>query len=321
MNHQKQSEETPVNEKRSEALHQRLRRCWGSAWPPALKTGLWLLAVTVPVSFAVLLLKLTGVLGVLAQVFEPVFSLFGLPGEAALVYVTACLLNIYACIAVIETLGLTGRAVTILALMCLISHSLLVEGAVQKKAGSAFVPILLTRVCASLVGALVLSVWLPPDGSNASLSTANEVLAVAGFGVELKAWAIDMSLLCAKIMVLVTLLTVLERMLAEFGVTHFLARIMKYPLMLLGIPHQAAFLWIVANTLGLAYGAGVIIDQVKRGCLSRKHPDILNYHIAVSHSLLEDTCLFVAIGASAGWITIPRIILAGIVVWLKRLLG
>jgi hypothetical protein len=62
------------------------------------------------------------------------------------------------------------------------------------------------------------------------------------------------------------------------------------------------------------------VDHVERGRLSRKNSDILNYHIAVSHSLLEDTLLFVAIGVCAWWITIPRVILAGIVVWLKRLI-
>ena len=34
----------------------------------------------------------------------------------------------------------------------------------------------------------------------------------------------------------------------------------------------------------------------------------------------KDTLLFVAIGASAGWIPIPRAILAGVVVWNKRLI-
>jgi hypothetical protein len=31
----------------------------------------------------------------------------------------------------------------------------------------------------------------------------------------------------------------------------------------------------------------------------------------VSHSLLEGTCLFVAIGVSVWWITLPRLALAG----------
>jgi spore maturation protein SpmB len=115
---------------------QRIRSCVVKAIAPALKTGLWIIKITVPVSFCVLLLKLTGLLPVIAGLFAPFFALFGMPGESALVFVTAGLVNIYACIGVMETLGLGGHTVTILALMCLISHSLLVETAVQKKTGS-----------------------------------------------------------------------------------------------------------------------------------------------------------------------------------------
>jgi hypothetical protein len=40
--------------------------------------------------------------------------------------------------------------------------------------------------------------------------------------------------------------------------------------------------------------------------------------IAISHSLLEDTLLFVAIGASLPWILIPRPIAAALVVRAAR---
>lgn len=298
----------------------RLTSCFKMAIPTAARTSLWLLSIMVPVSFAVLLMKMTGLLNILAGFAEPLFSLFGLPGNSALVFVTACLLNIYSCIAVIETLGLTGRAVTILALMCLISHNLPVETAVQKKTGSHFLRIIGVRLGASFAGAFALNYLLPADPQALAASAASASLAVAGIGLELKVWLSSILYLCAKVIILVTLLMILQRILEEFGVTQLLSNVLKYPLTLLGIPHQAAFLWIVANTLGLAYGAGVIVDHVERGRLSRTNSDILNYHIAVSHSLLEDTCLFVAIGVSAWWITIPRVILAGIVVWLKRLI-
>jgi hypothetical protein len=300
------------------AWRHRLRSCFVNALPPAFKTGLWLLSVTVPVSFAVLLLKVTGVLGVLARIFSPVFSLFGMPGESALVFATACLLNIYSCIAVIETLGLTGRTVTILALMCLISHNLPVESVVQRKTGSHLRQMVFIRLVASFVGAAALNLLLPADAPKAA-AVAHTAAAAAGLAAEFKMWFAGMSVLCVKIMVLITLLMIFERILAEFGVTRFLARVLKYPLMLLGVPSEAAFLWIVANTVGLAYGAGVMVDHVEHGRLSREHADLLNTHIAISHSLLEDTCLFVAIGVSAWWITIPRVLLAGIAVWLKRL--
>lgn len=297
----------------------RLRHCFRTALPAALRTGLWLLLITVPVSFAVLLMKVTGALDILASLCKPVFGLFGMPGEAAIVFVTSCLLNIYSCIAVIETLGLTGRTVTILALMCLISHNLPVESAVQKKAGSKAWRMVLLRLGASFVAALALSWMLPADAIAPPASTADVSLSASGFAAEFSKWLTDIAFLCGKIMALLTGLMLLERILDEFGVTRLLSRVMKYPLMLLGLPPPTAFLWVVANTLGLAYGAGVIIDNTERGRLSRSHADLLNHHIAISHSLLEDTCLFVAIGVSAWWITIPRILLAGIVVWLKRL--
>jgi spore maturation protein SpmB len=269
------------------------------------------------VSFAVLVMKLTGILHVVAKIFAPVFGLFNMPGESALVFVTSCLLNIYSCIAVIEMLDLGSRTITILALMCLISHTLPVESAIQKKTGSRLSHILVVRLCASFTAAFALNLLLPPENIHGAAVAGS--VAVEGFFTELKHWIGDISLLCAKIMVLITLLMILQRVLEEFGVIRMLGRVMKYPLMALGIPQEAAFLWIVANVLGLTYGSGVMVDHVDRGYLSMRHADILNHHIAVSHSLLEDTLLFVAIGVSVWWITIPRVILAGIVVWLKRL--
>jgi hypothetical protein len=78
-------------------VFKRLRVCATGALAPAMKTGLWIIKITVPVSFGVLLLKLTGLLPIIAGVFAPLFALFGMPGESALVFVTAGLVNIYAC--------------------------------------------------------------------------------------------------------------------------------------------------------------------------------------------------------------------------------
>jgi hypothetical protein len=40
--------------------------------------------------------------------------------------------------------------------------------------------------------------------------------------------------------------------------------------------------------------------------------------MAVCHSLLEDTLLFYVIGAWVLWITVPRLVLAALVVWAYR---
>jgi len=118
---------------------------------------------------------------------------------------------------------------------------------------------------------------------------------------------------------LVVGLMILQRLIREFGVAGLLARAL-YPLLwLLGLPRSTAFLWITANTLGLAYGGAVLIEESRSGALARRDVELLNRSIAVCHSLLEDTILFVAIGAGALWITLPRLVLAAAAVWGYRL--
>lgn len=112
-----------------------------------LKT-LWMLTkVIVPVYFLVTLLGYTPILTMLAQVFEPVMVLFGLPGEAALALVLGNVLNLYAGIGVIVTLGLTTKQMTIMALMLSFSHSLVVETAVIKKTGMKGYISVAIRIC------------------------------------------------------------------------------------------------------------------------------------------------------------------------------
>jgi len=86
----------------------------------------------------------------------------------------------------------------------------------------------------------------------------------------------------------------------------------------MGLSTNTAFLWIVAYVVGLAYGSAVLIEHRKENKISAKDADLLNHHIALSHSHLEDTALYLAIGVGLGWITLPRIALAVIAVWTVR---
>jgi hypothetical protein len=91
------------------------------------------------------------------------------------------------------------------------------------------------------------------------------------------------------------------------------------PLMrLMGLSNDSSFLWFVAQTLGLGYGSAVMIEEVESKSITPESAILLNYHIAINHSLLEDTLLFVAIGVPAGWIIAPRFILAILLVWAVR---
>jgi hypothetical protein len=120
-----------------------------------LKT-LWTLAkVVVPVYFLVSLLELTGVLAVLADWLQPFMALFGLPGQAALILVIGNFVNLFSAIGAMAAISLTPKEITIIASMLLISHSLIMEGAVVKKTGAnPFFHTILRITLSALVGVI-----------------------------------------------------------------------------------------------------------------------------------------------------------------------
>ncbi|MDY0349610.1 MAG: nucleoside recognition domain-containing protein, partial [Tenuifilaceae bacterium] len=120
----------------SHSVAHRLKGAAKLALKPAVKTAIWLLKITIPLSLLVTLLGYIGVVSYIANLLNPAFGLMGLPGEASLVFITSIFLNIYSVIVVMAQLPLTVREITILAVMCLIAHNLFVETAVQAKTGS-----------------------------------------------------------------------------------------------------------------------------------------------------------------------------------------
>ncbi len=283
---------------------------------PAMKTAIWLLKITIPLSLAVTLLGYIGVVGYIANVLNPVFGLMGLPGEGSLVFITSIFLNIYSVIAVMSQLPLTVREITILAVMCLIAHNLFVETAVQAKTGSKAWQIVLLRLSMAIFSAFMLNWVLPLEMKG--IVPIVQAPASQNFTELMVGWVKSASLLTIKIAILVTLLMVLQELLKEFGVIKILSKIFSPLLKIFGLPQSTSFLWIVANILGLAYGSAVMVTEVSNGTVSKQDADLLNYHIAISHSNLEDLFLFVAIGAPAMWILFPRLIIAAFAVWGRR---
>jgi len=134
-------------------------------------------------------------------------------------------------------------------------------------------------------------------------------------------WVQSAGSLMIKIALIVTGLMMLQNILKEFKVLDYLSKTFAPLMGIFGLSQNSSFLWFVAQILGLTYGSAVVIDQFERKEISRNDANLLNYHIGINHSLLEDTLLFVAIGVPVFWITFPRIVLAMIVVWTVRLIS
>lgn len=295
---------------------ERIVKCVKEVLPSSTKTCIWIVKITVAVSFGILFLKYFNLLPVFSKFISPVFNYVGLPGEAALAYVSGYFVNVYAAISAAVAVDLDVRATTILSVMVLCSHNMITETAVQKKTGSPAVRLVILRTLSAFIIAFVLNKIMP--GGVTSFKEAASVQDVP-FITMFVDWLKSTLWLVVKMTFLIYSLSIMQKLLAEYGVIRVVAKSLKPLLAFFGLPAKTAFLWIVANILGLAYGAAVMIDESKSGKISRRDIDLLNTHISISHSNFEDLFLVCSIGAVWYILLISRWIMSFILVWEQRL--
>ncbi len=138
------------------------------------------------------------------------------------------------------------------------------------------------------------------------------------FVVMLKQWALRTTKNIVTMALLVYLLTLLQKILTEYGIIQYISRFLKPVMIFFGLSPKSAFLWLVSNTLGLAYGAGIMIEEAEKGETTKEENDLLNRHIGISHSNLEDLLLFSAAGGAYLWMLLSRWGMSLLVVWSYR---
>ncbi|MDK2851987.1 MAG: hypothetical protein PWQ38_252 [Proteiniphilum sp.] len=281
------------------------------------RTSLWLLRIILPISLLVRFLDYFGILLWLATFLDPLFLNMGLPGSSAIVFITSIFLPLYAPLAIITSLPLTLRELTILALMCQISHNLPVESAIQAQTGTSFRAMTLLRISMSIVVGVMLNLILPAEMGMPLFAQTN-VTAITSVGALLLLWLKSSLQIALLILIIVFLLNLLYSLLDNYQLIPKLSRGIKPLLAFFGLPKSTAFLWLIGYIVGLAYGGALMMDQMKEGKVTRSEASLLNHHLAISHSVLEDNLLFVALGVSLWWILAVRFTVAFVVVWLRR---
>ena len=267
-----------------------------------LFTSWILLKIMVPTMVAVQILKLTGLLNLLANLTSPLMGFFRLPGEASLVLITGGLVNIYAAIAVAVNIPLSVKGMTVLAIMVLIAHNLIVETAVQNRAGTPSVIMLGARLTASVFAGLIFSRLIPGDGNR--IVRVDPHFGEGDWGTILTGNAVSL----VKIAVIIISLMVIIEMMREFGVMNRITRVLEIPMKALGMDRRTSFVAAVGLLLGLAYGAGLIIEETDRSEIGRREILATNLFLGTNHALIEDSLIFAAVGAKLGWIVMGRLV-------------
>ncbi len=266
------------------------------------------------------LLDWLGLLDKIGDLLGPLMQLWRVPGESAVILVSGWLVGIYGAVAAMAILPLSAGQITVLAVMTLTAHNLPVEATVQHRTGTPWWLMAIVRLVTGGVLGWIVAVATVREGAAPSLAQPSAaVQATLGFGPFLLGWLRSAGSLALKVFVILIGLMLATEWMAAHDVYRRLARPLRPLLRFMGLSGAVAFLWITAIVLGLAYGSGLLMEEAREG--DRYRPQDLrdlNVSIGLFHSLFEDSALLAACGASLFWITVPRMLVAAIVVRIVR---
>ncbi|HEY9279708.1 MAG TPA: nucleoside recognition domain-containing protein [Eoetvoesiella sp.] len=286
--------------------------------------------VMLPVMIIVQIAQEFGLVDLVGRVIAPAMSLLNLPPEAGIIWATTLLIGIYGGIASLSslagTIDMTAGQLSALCAMMLFAHGLPVEQAIVRRAGAGFWVTGALRVVTALVygaavswachftGALADPVsfeWL--RGSDTAVAAAS-----GGYLDWIRATAFSLALTFVIIAVLVVILDVLERL----GITRRITAAMMPLLRVSGLNAQVAPVTTVGVLLGLTYGGALIIEEAEKQNFSPRTRLLALSWLSLSHSLIEDTLLLMALGADIWVILVGRVLVTlAIVAVLARLTG
>jgi hypothetical protein len=269
-----------------------------------------LLKVLIPVIIVVKLFIELGGVKYIAIVLGPLMTALGLPPEFALVYATTLLTNLTGGILVLmellRTQSFTVEQITVLSILMLFAHSLPVEGRVAQKVGLRLRVTLVLRIGGGFVLAWLLHLFYSKYGLlnqpftiSWQPGTVNEGL-LGWITSQIKSLTIVISFIIALLFLL--------RILKLIGVEKLMVSILTPLLRLLGIGEQAATLSIVGITLGISYGGGLLLNEVKKGHLSRQDVFATMSMLSLCHSMIDDTILMLLLGADVNAIIWARLV-------------
>ncbi|WP_320823387.1 hypothetical protein [Reinekea sp.] len=282
-----------------------------------LEVSWTLYKIMIPTLIVIKLLEELGGVELLSQLLAPLMASLGLPEAMALVWATCLLTNIYAGMLIFFTHAdgaMTVAQVSVIGGMMLIGHALPIEVRVAQKAGVRPGFSLLLRLlgglaygyCLHLVYSLTnslqepaLLVWQPTPGPEPTLL----------------AWALEqLQGLVAIFLVIVVLLAVL-RLFKLIGIERLINFLLAPLLRLFGISRQATSITLVGLTLGLSFGAGLLIREAGSGHIKPMDVFAVMALLGLSHGLIEDTLLILLMGADLSAVLSLRLLFTLLVAW------
>ncbi|CDQ39042.1 MULTISPECIES: nucleoside recognition domain-containing protein [Virgibacillus] len=267
--------------------------------------------VIFPITLIVTILQFTPVLPWVIEQLTPLMGLIGLSGEAAVPLVLGNSLNLYAGIAAIVSFDFTVKEVFIMAVMLSFSHNLFIESAVASKVGVSWWLIAGIRIALAIVSAVIINlVWNGGSEQAAYGFISNGDPALDGWG-EIVLQGIQTAIIAVGQLALIVIpLMVVMQFLREKGWLTILSNKFAPFTKVLGMKENTSMTMVAGLTIGLAYGAGVMIQAVKEDGVEKKDMILALIFLVSCHAVVEDTLVFIPLGIPVWPLLLIRLITA-----------
>lgn len=275
-----------------------------------------LFKLMIPTLLIVKVLEEMGGVELLGELLGPVMQLVGLPDSMGLVWATTMLTNIYAGMIVFFQLSLhepmTVAQVTVLSTLLLMAHGLPVEVRIAQQAGMRVRVSLLLRIGGGLLlGWMQYRIYEAGDWLQESNTLVWQPEPIDS---SWQGWLLAQVESLVMIQLIIIVLLTGLKILKLIGVERLMAWLLKPLLRVLKIGPEATTITIVGATLGLAFGGGLLIKEVRAGHVPEKDVFAAMAFLALSHSLIEDTLLVLVLGADISGVLWMRLLFSIVVV-------
>jgi hypothetical protein len=258
----------------------------------------WTLSkVIFPITLILVILQYTPVLPWIINLVSPIMSIFGLRGEAAIPLVLGNVLNLYAGIAGILSLELTVKEVFILAVMLSFSHNLFIETAVALKVGVKLWVVLLVRLGLASISAIVINLVWSGGSDIAKYGMAPKEVTIPDGWLEIILLGLQKASfgVLQLALVVIPLMVIIQYLKDRNYLQRFSEKLIPLT-KVLGIAPNASMTLVSGLVIGLAFGAGVMIQAVREDGVSKKDATLVFIFLVACHAVVEDTLIFIPLG-------------------------
>lgn len=289
--------------------------CVGAILVRGLKQGInvtWTLSkVIFPITLLISLLQFTPVLPWLINLVRPLMGLFGLSGEAAVPLVLGNSLNLYAAIGALVSFEFTVKEVFIMAVMLSFSHNLFVESSVAIKVGLRWPIVIGVRLLLASLSAIIIQLSWSGGQEVAQYgfvpTNANAPEGIVEIGLEAITKA---STSIIQLMMIVIPLMIIMQFFRDLGWMSKISQAFSPFTKILGIKPNASMTLVAGLSIGLAFGAGVMVQAVKEDGVAKKDMYLSFIFLVACHAVIEDTLIFIPLGIPVWPLLIIRLVTA-----------